>query len=66
MTYVRKEFLLCDKCGSAQEAPAEGWLGVGPDRHLCPGCAATYLAKKRDMERELRRLSGEPVFDRVR
>ncbi|MBR2683017.1 MAG: hypothetical protein IKE22_07125 [Atopobiaceae bacterium] len=38
--------------------PLAGWLAVEGGRHLCPTCAAPYLAKKREMETELRRLSG--------
>ena len=38
--------------------PLTGWLDLGSNRHLCPTCAGPYLAKKREMEAELRRLSG--------
>lgn len=58
MAYIRKAFLKCDRCGGAQEAPAEGWLALGDDRHLCPDCAANYLRKKWNMERDLMRLAG--------
>lgn len=77
MSYIRKDFIKCDRCGEAREvrhedvpesmamrwrsdrsAEGEGWAEVGPGRHLCPRCAAPYLAKKREMEAELRRLSG--------
>ena len=35
-----------------------GWISTGVDVHLCPDCAAPYNAKKKEMEEELRRLSG--------
>ncbi len=38
--------------------PLAGWLAVEGGRHLCPACAGPYLAKKHEMEAELRRLSG--------
>lgn len=38
--------------------PLAGWLHVDGGRHLCPTCASPYLEKKREMESELRRLSG--------
>lgn len=38
--------------------PLAGWLAVDGERHLCPTCATPYLEKKREMEAELRRLSG--------
>lgn len=36
----------------------DGREKVGADRHLCPSCAGPYLSKKREMEAELKRLSG--------
>lgn len=40
-------------------AEEEGWYEIGQNRHLCPRCAAPYLTKKRELEAELERLSGE-------
>ena len=43
-------------CRSAED---EGWCETSQNHHLCPRCAAPYLAKKRELETELERLSGE-------
>ena len=43
--------------------PLTGWLDLGGDRHLCPTCAKPYLEKRREMEEELRRLSGTSTIE---
>lgn len=36
----------------------DGWITTQGTHHLCPSCARPYLAKKAEMERELKRLAG--------
>lgn len=74
MSVIRKQFLVCDKCGAMREvwppfeeppAPfvlpsgyAEGWTSLRRGHHLCPGCAAAYEARRYECARELKRLAG--------
>lgn len=43
----------------------EGWLDIKENHHLCPECASAYLARKAEMEKELKELAGirEVSFD---
>lgn len=42
----------------SEHASLDGWIETQPRHHLCPTCARPYLAKKDEMERELKRLAG--------
>ena len=39
----------------------EGWIDTEGNHHLCPDCAEAYLAKKAEMESELKKLAGIKV-----
>lgn len=43
---------------AARGRVVDGWIDAGNDHHLCSACAKPYLAKKEEMERELKRLAG--------
>ena len=73
MSIIKKTMLRCDRCGKVVEAPESvaslglppfpegglaGWIQTDGDHHLCADCARPYLAKKSEMERELKHLAG--------
>jgi hypothetical protein len=75
MSFVKKEFIRCDRCKATREVQPgtgdagglqwgagtdglEGWIETDRNHHLCPRCAGPYMDKKREMERELKRLAG--------
>lgn len=47
------------------ERDLEGWISTDRDHHLCPECARPYLAKRDEMERELKRLAGIETIEVV-
>ena len=78
MALVRKLLVVCDKCGSHVEVPEDsqdsshvsdrepavlGWLEIDGDHHLCPACAAAYIKRRREMERELKELAGIRTYE---
>ena len=40
-----------------------GWISPQRGIHLCPDCAVPYNEKKKEMEEELRRLSGVKTIE---
>ena len=74
MTLIRKQFVVCDKCGANQEIgftmedpfgiaalpdpKREGWYAVSQGHHLCPACAAAYKKRRAECDRELKELAG--------
>lgn len=78
MALVRKLLVVCDKCGSHVEVSEDsqdsshvsdrepavlGWLEIDGDHHLCPACAAAYIKRRREMERELKELAGIRTYE---
>lgn len=43
---------------AARNAGLGDWVDAGGNHHLCPDCSKPYLAKKAEMERELKALAG--------
>lgn len=70
MTYLAKAALFCDHCKAKvecapeaeptlgfdlrEDSPLKGWINVGLSHHLCANCAKAYLAKRSELERELK------------
>lgn len=74
MSLIKKQFVVCDKCGASQEISytmedpfgiaalpdhkRDGWIAVNPSHHLCPACAAIYRKRQAECNRELKELAG--------
>ena len=74
MSLIKKQFVICDKCGASQEInftmedpfgiaampdpKRDGWLAVDRGHHLCPSCAAVYKKRQAECDRELKELAG--------